>query len=689
MKTKIIVLFCLIFLFFFLSFAAIFNNPTLYKKNINHGLNSKLFFSGSNNEAWKKVDSLENAGFTRSALVIVEQVYKKSLEENNSPQIIKSLIYKLKYVNYTEENSNKKIINQIKNTVDSSFFPTRPVLQSILADAYWQYYQHNRYRFMNRTETVNFNNNDFETWDLAHLLKEIVDLYQSSLSNTDSLKNTPISVFNDILIKYEGRTYLRPTLYDFLANRALDFYMNEEASVTEPVYKFELKNPDDFSPAKRFVNINFQTQDSLSLKFYTAKILQDLISFHLSDSLKDPLIDIDLKRLNFMRNNSVNEYKDSLYITALTGMEKKYSDVPFSSLILYNEANYYYEKGDQFDPEKAIQYKLDKKRAYDICNTAIEKYPGTIGAEACASLKSQIVHKSLNFKVEYANLIDQPFRALVQYANVGKIYFRIIPWDKSKIKEANKLRGETLIDYFRKQDPVKEWSIKLPDEKDFQQHSVEVAIPKIEAGYYLILLGTDKDFSFQKNAVTYNYSWVTNLSYIYKAADNKIQFLVLDRESGHPVADVKVSLFRRKFDGGRSQFTEEITDSGITDKNGIFKINQTQFSGEVLLEKNKDRFRSNNIYSYSQNQSNRIVTKTFFFLDRAIYRPGQTIFFKRLMLETDGKKENNLKTNAPTTVVLYDANSQKVSELKLRTNDYGTFDGTFIAPSGVLTGIWL
>ena len=31
-------------------------------------------------------------------------------------------------------------------------------------------------------------------------------------------------------------------------------------------------------------------------------------------------------------------------------------------------------------------------------------------------------------------------------------------------------------------------------------------------------------------------------------------------------------------------------------------------------------------------------------------------------------------------------NNQKISELKLKTNDYGTFNGKFIAPSGVLTG---
>ncbi len=684
MKTKILVLLCFLSVLSFLSFTT--NTPPL-KNNTKIGY--KLYsYQGNNKKAWSKVDSLERAGLTRSALTIVEQIYQNAKEEKNSPQIIKALIYKLKFINYTEENSNKKVVNQIKNSIDSASFPAKPVLQSILADAYWQYYKQNRYRFINRTETINFDNNDFETWDLTRLLKEIIELYHSSLSNEDSLKTIPVSSFKDILIIYKNRTYLRPTLFDFIANRALDFYTNEEASVTEPVYKFELKNPDIFSPAKNFVKIHFETKDSLSLKFYAAKLFQELISFHLSDSVKDPLIDIDLKRLNFMKGVSVNEYKDSLYLKALNEMEEKYSDVPYSSLILYNRANYYLNKGGQYNPQTNIQYKWDKKKAYGICETVIKKFPGSTGAQACETLKNQILHKDLDFKVEYANLIGQPFRALIQYTNVGKVYFRIISWDKLNEEKAGKLINKTLIDYFRDQKFIKEWSINLPDEKDFQQHSVEVPIPKLKAGHYLILAGTNKNFEYDKNAVAYGYSWVTNLSYNYSYRDNKIRFLVQDRRSGTPVPDAEISLFQKRYDGKNSRYVTDLIQSGHTDKEGLWEIKRPErlYNLRVLLQKKNDRFKSQNIYPYYYHQNDRITRRTFFFLDRAIYRPGQTIYFKGLLIETDGKKENYIKTNTATTVALYDVNNQKISELNLKSNDYGSVDGKFIAPAGVLTG---
>jgi len=172
MKTKIIVLLCFLSVLTLLSFTTIINRPLKNYTDIGFKLDN---YQDNNKKAWSKVDSLEKAGLTRSALAIVEQIYQKAKKENNSPQIIKSLIYKLKYINYTEENSNNKVITQIDNCIDSSSLPTTSVLQSILADAYWQYYRQNRYRFANRTATVNYNNNDFDLVNTSFVLHEFPD----------------------------------------------------------------------------------------------------------------------------------------------------------------------------------------------------------------------------------------------------------------------------------------------------------------------------------------------------------------------------------------------------------------------------------------------------------------------------------------------------------------------------------
>ena len=50
-------------------------------------------------------------------------------------------------------------------------------------------------------------------------------------------------------------------------------------------------------------------------------------------------------------------------------------------------------------------------------------------------------------------------------------------------------------------------------------------------------------------------------------------------------------------------------------------------------------------------------------------------------------KEVKVLTDKNTTVKLFDANGQEVSQLSLKSNGFGTFSGTFIAPSGGLNGM--
>lgn len=94
----------------------------------------------------------------------------------------------------------------------------------------------------------------------------------------------------------------------------------------------------------------------------------------------------------------------------------------------------------------------------------------------------------------------------------------------------------------------------------------------------------------------------------------------------------------------------------------------------------------NGIYQYrtSERDKNK-YPRTFFFMDRAIYRPGQTVYFKGIMINTNGET-NELLTNTNTTVTFYDVNYQKVADVNLTTNEFGTFSGTFTTPSGVLNG---
>ena len=80
-------------------------------------------------------------------------------------------------------------------------------------------------------------------------------------------------------------------------------------------------------------------------------------------------------------------------------------------------------------------------------------------------------------------------------------------------------------------------------------------------------------------------------------------------------------------------------------------------------------------------------TKIFFFTDRSIYRPGQLVFFKGIVITPEqGSKNNKIRADYSTTVYLRDANAQNVDSIKVTTNEFGSFSGKFQLPQGTLNG---
>ena len=116
----------------------------------------------------------------------------------------------------------------------------QPLLRTLQANWYWHYFQRNRWRFMQRTATAEAPGKDFTTWDLPRLFAEIDNQFQAALADAATLKKTPVSDFDDLLAKGSLPDRYRPTLYDFIANDALQFYTSGEQAAAKPEDAFEM-----------------------------------------------------------------------------------------------------------------------------------------------------------------------------------------------------------------------------------------------------------------------------------------------------------------------------------------------------------------------------------------------------------------------------------------------------------------
>ena len=329
---------------------------------------------------WKKIDQLIQKGLPKSALAGINKIMQSALAGKNQPQQVKAAIYLILCRSYFEETYLEKSIYTLDTLISKTSAPAKNILQTIQAGMYWKYKKINRYKLYSRTALVDENSKDISTWSLQKLNLQINALYTASLKNDDLLKNTSLQNFEAILQKGTNTRQLRPTLYDLLAHRALNYYMDEENDVTNPSYKFIINDEKAFSPADQFVTTVFSSKDSSSQYLQALHLLQNILKFHLADKNTEALLDADLIRLNFVNQQGIFNSKNQLYENALLAVEKNYSTLPATAQAMYLRALIYKNKGNDYNPLTDTTNRFEIKKSKEICELTITKSPNSDGA---------------------------------------------------------------------------------------------------------------------------------------------------------------------------------------------------------------------------------------------------------------------------------------------------------------------
>ncbi len=626
---------------------------------------------------WLEVEKFDAENLPKSALARVDKIYLKAEKENNASQLIKSLLYQSKYSLILEENAQLQIINNFKKHISKSTFPTKNVLQNMLANLYWQYFTQNRYKFYNRTKTADkVDATDFRTWDLNTLFKEIHLCFNTSLERSEKLQKIDIHDFAAILsIRKDAKKY-RPTLFDVLANNALEFYKSSETSITRPSYKFVINNPSFLTNYKKFLKIKLETKDSLSLKFNALKIYQKLIQFHSKESNLNAFASNDIDRLQFVKQHATFKNNEAIFLSALEFSKENFNKNDISGLYTFEIA-------------KINKDKSENNAAITICDQIIKKYPKSLGAKNCTILKKQIKAKSLSITLEKNIPTNTITRMLINYKNIDHLYFTAYKITNDQLYKFNRLyKSEEKVAFINSLNKVNNWNSKLRNENDYLPHSTEIILPKFENGKYLIVSSINKVL---KNDEVFGTAFMqaTNLTLIENTFEGKYTYQVVNRNTGKPYKKAEIHL--KNNSKNENTF---INKRLITDKKGFASFKSSNYYHNVAIDvKTKNdfaTFRNYYISDYNRlnNENNEIensIIKPFIFTDRSIYRPGQTIYFKAIVLKKQGKTAT-VFTNEYVKAILYDANNQKIKAIELKLNDFGSVAGEFIIPNNGLTG---
>ncbi|MCP5109157.1 MAG: hypothetical protein GY950_37600, partial [bacterium] len=291
--------------------------------------------------------------------------------------------------------------------------------------------------------------------------------------------------------------------------------------------------------------------------------------------------------------------------------------------------------------------------------------------------------------------------ALVQYRNIDKIYLRIVKTSREEIQRTSRMRQRDMVNFYIKKAVVSNWETSLPGDGDFQTHSAEIKIGRLEAGEYMLLASNSSAFDFgtRLHAVAYNFFTVTTVSYVHRQRGNEgYDFYLLHRENGQPLSGADAQVWYREYNRSSRAYVYKKGPRYRTDSDGYFNIplqrGNNAYRNNFNLEftspgDDADRlYVQQNFYLSRHYDPTYQHTRTFFFTDRGIYRPGQPLHFKGIMLQVDSLNGENSRIlpNRSSRVTLYDVNNQVVSHLDLTTNEFGTFSGTFQLPVGRLNG---
>lgn len=651
---------------------------------------------------WKKVNELiTKKGLPQSALTEVNKIYVLAKKDKQEAQIIKALVYKITLEENQAEDAGQQSIKKLEKETADAAEPSRSILYSLLAETYLSYFQQNRWKLYNRTTTVDFKKDDIATWSADDFHKKISDLYLLSIENEKLLQQTSLAAYDPIILKGNVR-HLRPTLYDLLVHRALDYFRNDERDINRPAYAFEIKDPAYFAPNSVFAFLKLKTKDSSSLHYKALLLYQKLLLFRLQEMKNwDALVDVDIARIEFVNQYGVMENKDSLYLNALEDIATAYKKLPAATQAWYLIARWHADKAKRYDPLKDTSYRYEYITAKKICEDVIAQKDSSEGRVNCYNLLNEITQRQIKLTTEKVNVPGQPFRALVNYKNCPQVYFRIVSLTDNFKKQLTDRYSDNYWKQLIKLKSLRTWQQRLPITADLQEHNVEVKIDALGSGEYLLLASANENFSLDKNPLAAQYFYVSNISYI----NNDTEYFILNRETGKPLSGASVQTWWNGYDYNSRTYKNSKGEKYTVDKNGYIKItdNKERKSrpenlrleityGQDRLFMDDEQYIPFYSTPYIEKEIDKAAferdnQKVFFFTDHSIYRPGQTVYFKGIIITKDAQtKKSKVVADHKTTIFLFNANYEKVDSLQVTTSEFGSYSGRFTIPENGLNG---
>ena len=635
---------------------------------------------GDYSKLWKQVEQHLQDRLPESAEKVLDTIEQKAMSEGSEVMMAKVLVYRAKIFSVKSQNPTSDYMRYIEQIMPSLQPVSRALAHLCIAITYSNY--HCPAEVAPTTEedpTL-----DLKFWDSKRLARATEEHFIAALQYEEQLKATSSSEYKSFYKAFDkvssdyNSMIIEPTLYDFVVHCYIRYLENN-------ISKMSVADPEKASswwlPAASFVKLPLDNNDDMAIK--TLALYQKVIAYNMDKGVEKVIFDNDIRRMNFV-SQLLDD--DAAYLEAFTLMQQQYSDPHSLSMIAVYRASRLMLQY-QNHPDDTSYYD-NYKKAFEICSSAVEQWPNTKGANYAKSCLKNLTTISASIRTQEVYLPQSHIPMALKYRNTSKAEFRIYKLTKEEQFNKNSYYHKDFLKKKIKEKHYRKEVVDLPVEDDYREHTSLIALQPLPEGAYLILMSPDGVYA-DLSKVTYASFQVTGLSFVFADEDNEKKVFVLDRETGTPRAGVQVAVMTRKYNYDKRDYETLELASYISDQDGkvivpssVEKNNSIAF----YLSCDDDTFFSGSNISFSKPYSmNADYKKTYYFTDRAIYRPGQTVFFKGVMVHHD-LSHQSLICDDSVEVSLYDANGKKQASQKFVTDEFGAFDGSFVLPMGLLNG---
>lgn len=596
---------------------------------------------------WKKVAENSVKGAYKSNLPIILDIQKQAMKENNAFELIRSLKAEFSIVNQTvdddQNDAASHFFKKLKEAEGKINGEGKLVFKVLLNGFFMDYYQQNSWKINGRTNINSQDVSQIETWSKLDFKNYLTKNFQELDQEKPQMRKISLEKYKNIFSEAGDIAYF-PTLSDWYAVKKITF-LSENNIFTK----------NELTANRTAINAMYdelieQNTGNPKLYFMKEKITENCNFNHCKDKLQ--------QLQNLLKSNVEGDYKVMII-------------------------------GDIMD--ELVGKK--PKEALALAAQAKNEYPKSVFLENIKSKEAQIVNPYLTLKYESQTQNNLPIHLVAQYKNVSEFTLNIY-----EVKDD----FTSLLQYVQnsysntfgnlKKNLVRKETFQLPDPKDYQNHKTSLEVKPLPSGVYVAeftVAGADiKDTDSRQNL----YFLVSGNRIIYQSKTDRDplsdELKLVNSENGKPLANEGLRFY--EFVSNKTLNKIE----GRTSASGVFKFPATdskEYYRTFLIQQPKTNdFQIMQVYGnrgyaddYNPNKQTRSTAQIF--IDRGIYRPGQTVYFKVVNTRMNKEVEAVL-SGLKQKITLLNTNSEEVSSQDFTTNEFGSYHGSFILPKGKLNG---